>query len=68
MPKIVNNSKHHRSIDGSELVKRMDELRISQTELADRVGCSQGYISQIARPGEWEVKVEFADKIREVLE
>ena len=67
MPKLITNSIYHRTVNGDVLIKRMDRLDLTQRELADMAGCSQGYICQLARPGKWEVKAAFADKLREIL-
>ncbi len=67
MPNLINNSLYHKSIAGAELVRRREALGLSQAELATKCGVSQGYISQIERPGRWEVRVRFADKLAEIL-
>lgn len=67
MTELITNSIWHRTINGDELVRRMELRGWNQTELARRVGCSQSYICQIARPGDWEITTKIADKILEVF-
>ena len=72
MPSLITNSIYHRTVNGDVLIKRMDELKLTQRALADLVNCdevrcSQGYISQLALPGKWEVKAAFAKRLREIL-
>jgi transcriptional regulator with XRE-family HTH domain len=72
MPKLITNSIYHRTVNGMVLIRLMDERGLTQRALAKlvdckEVRCSQGYISQLARPGKWEVKAAFAERLREVL-
>ena len=67
MTDLITNSIYHRSIDGTELVRLREVKGLSQAELSRRCGCSQTYICQLERPGLWEIRVGFADKIQEIL-
>ena len=67
MPELITNSIYHRSINGVELVTRREALGLNQAELAAKLGVSQGYVCQLERPGLWEITVDMADKIQEIL-
>ncbi len=67
MSDLITPSIYHRSIDGIELVKRREGKRMTQGQLAKRCGVSQGFISQLERPGVWEVTLKRAESLNRIL-
>lgn len=72
---LVTPSKHHRTVNGAELVRLREDMGFSQAALADRVAEKMGiktlsrqYIAQIEGVGEngdftHEVRTTFADAV-----
>lgn len=48
------------------MLKRMDELHLSQTSLANEMGCSQQYVSKILK-GKENLSLETISKIEDAL-
>ena len=48
------------------MLDKMDELHLTQTELAQRMGCSQQYVSKILR-GKENLSIETLCKIEDAL-
>lgn len=49
------------------MLSRMDELHLTQTSLADRMGCSQQYVSRILK-GKENLSLETISKIEAALQ
>lgn len=49
------------------MLSRMDELHLTQTALAERMGCSQQYVSRILK-GKENLSLETISKIEEALQ
>ena len=49
------------------MLNRMNELELTQTKLAERMGCSQQYVSKILR-GKENLSLETLCKIEEALD
>lgn len=49
------------------MLSRMDELHLTQTSLAERMGCSQQYVSRILK-GKENLSLETISKIEEALQ
>lgn len=49
------------------MLSRMDELHLTQTSLAERMGCSQQYVSRILK-GKENLSLETIAKIEEALQ
>jgi len=49
------------------VLSRMEELHLTQTELAQRMGCSQQYVSKIVK-GKENLSLESISRIESVLE
>lgn len=58
---LIKPSISHRSIDGTELLSRRESAGLTQTELAKRCNVSQGFISQIERPGTRDIGTALAE-------
>ena len=48
------------------MLDKMEELHLSQTQLADKMGCSQQYISKVLR-GQENLSIETIAKIESAL-
>lgn len=64
---LVQPSKKHRTIDGLELTKAREAMRLSQHDFAARCGWEQPYQCQLEHAGKHEVRIETAKMIMEVL-
>lgn len=49
-----------------KMLDKMEELHLSQTQLADKMGCSQQYISKVLR-GQENLSIETIAKIESAL-
>ncbi len=49
-----------------KMLNKMEELHLSQTQLADKMGCSQQYISKVLR-GQENLSIETIAKIESAL-
>ena len=63
MAKLIGESKFHRTLNGIELCKLRERLKLSQSSFADLCGWSRQYQSQLESPGTHEITVETANKI-----
>lgn len=52
MARLIKPSKYHRTIDGGELLRRREHKGWSQQALAEYIGISRQFISQLEGPGE----------------
>ncbi len=57
---------HHSQRIAMLMLDKMDELHLTQTELARRMGCSQQYVSKILR-GKENLSIETLCKIEDAL-
>lgn len=73
MARLIKPSKYHRTIDGGELLRRREQRKWSQQELAEHISVSRQFISQLESPGEdgsWHHEIttmlatQFADTFR----
>ena len=67
MFKVITESLYHKTVNGTPLAAKRDEMGLTQTEFAEKAGWSQPFQSQIEAPGPHEVPISIADKIEEII-
>jgi len=64
---LIGPSKYHRTLDGVELTKARERLKLSQEEFADKCGWTHQYQSRLEVPEMHEISAENAEKILELI-
>lgn len=68
MPKLIDDSLFHKTLNGFELLRRREKAGLSQEEFAEKCDWSQQYQNQLEAPGLHEINIETAQKIVKTID
>ena len=63
MAKLITESRYHKTLNSTELIKRRESLGVSQAEFAEQCGWSPAYQCKLESPNLHEIGIKVADKI-----
>lgn len=67
MAELITDSKLHKMLNGIELIKRREELGLTQADFAELCGWSRTYQYKLELPDIHEIPTDIAEKIMKIL-